>query len=86
MNQFMTPVVVVVGYFSIQEDIFGLPKTAKSFLISVIVIFIFLYLINLLIFLLRHHTRAKGVLTRVLTGQLDQLLLDRRRIWYLESR
>ncbi|KAL1595811.1 hypothetical protein SLS60_009501 [Paraconiothyrium brasiliense] len=77
MNQFMTPVVVVVGYFSIEGEIFGFRKTAKSFLISVAILFVVLYLVNLLIFLLRHHLKAQSVLARILTGQLDQLLLDR---------
>jgi Ca2+/H+ antiporter len=77
MNQFMTPIVVVVGYFSIEGDTLGFPKNAKTFSISVAILFLVLYLINLTIFMLRQHARAKGPLTRILTGQLDQLLLDK---------
>ncbi|KAF1971522.1 hypothetical protein BU23DRAFT_184433 [Bimuria novae-zelandiae CBS 107.79] len=78
MNQFITPVVVVVGYFSIEEEIFGFRKTSSSFLISVAVLFVVLYIINLSIFLLRHQLKPKGIFASILTGQLDQLILDRR--------
>ncbi|KAF9730658.1 hypothetical protein PMIN06_004151 [Paraphaeosphaeria minitans] len=49
MNQLMTPVVIVVGYFSIEGEIFGFRKTAKSFLVSVTVLFFVLYLVNLVV-------------------------------------
>lgn len=78
MNQFMTPVVIVVGYFSIEGEIFGFGKNAKSFLISVTILFFVLYLVNLTIFLLRHYLGKWGPLAQILTGQLDQILLDRR--------
>ncbi|KAJ4301025.1 hypothetical protein N0V90_003114 [Kalmusia sp. IMI 367209] len=80
MNQIMTPVVVVAGYFSIQEEIFGFPKTAKSFLISVAIVFVVLQLVNVGTFLLRHRFKTKWALAWILTGQLDQLLLDRKEI------
>ncbi|OAG00363.1 uncharacterized protein CC84DRAFT_1263347 [Paraphaeosphaeria sporulosa] len=77
MNQFMTAIVIVVGYLSIQGEIFGYRKTAKSFFVSATILSFMLYLLNLMVFLLRHYLRGKGAPTRILTRQLDQFLLDR---------
>lgn len=72
----MTPVVIVSGYFSIEEKIFGFSKNAKSFTSSVAIVGFVLYVLNMMVYVVRHHLGKGGRITRMLTGQFDQLLLD----------
>ncbi|KAF2441211.1 hypothetical protein P171DRAFT_524169 [Karstenula rhodostoma CBS 690.94] len=76
MNQFMVPVVIVVGYFSIEAEMFGFQKSTKTIFVSILVLYLVLYLVNVMTSLLRHKSMVKGPLSRILAGQFDQLLLD----------
>jgi hypothetical protein len=78
-TQIVTPIVIVTGYFSTQEKVFGFSRDAKSFLVCLLVVSLVLRVWNLMTLLISQISWWKNsVLAGILLGQWDRVLGDRK--------
>lgn len=74
-TQFVTPFVIVTGYFSTQDRIFGFSRDARSFIICLVVVSLVLKLLTFATLYLKRMPRWKATLLGMVLGQWDHHLI-----------
>jgi uncharacterized membrane protein YdcZ (DUF606 family) len=77
----VTPVVVVTGYFSTQEQVFGFARNARSFMVGLFVVFIVLQLLDLITSVSKGMTKIswwKDKLAGTMLGRRLRLTRDKK--------